>query len=252
MLLRNDSTPGNLQFTDVSIASGLECSGFGWGTTFMDGAANGWLDIAATNGFFGAKGESADQSVYLIHDGGDPAAYSIGTFDVGFGDLYWGSSLIAFDYDRDGDLDLVQTCMDGPLRLLEIRPAEGATPQNYLVVKPRINGRNHFAIGTIVRVLAGGLWSMRLITAGTSYMGQEPAEAFFGLGSEVIADQVKIEWPDGHTTVLSDVDGNQVLLVEHTSVGAIPTISEWGMCVMGVILLLVGSRILAARASPAR
>jgi hypothetical protein len=135
---------------------------------------------------------------------------------VNFADAYWGSCLIALDYDRDGDQDLVQACRGGPLRLLENRQAVGSTWGSWLIVRPRMGGPNRFAIGAVVRTEVGALQQMRLITAGTSYLGQEPAEAFFGLGTGVTSvAQVTVEWPDGTATVLQDVAANQIITVNH-------------------------------------
>jgi hypothetical protein len=55
---------------------------------------------------------------------------------------------------------------------------------------------------------------MRLITAGTSFAGQEPAEAFFGVGTATTVDRVVIEWPDGTSSELTDVAVNQQVRVE--------------------------------------
>lgn len=52
---------------------------------------------------------------------------------------------------------------------------------------------------------------MRLITAGTSYLGQEPAEAFFGLGETAVVDEVTVEWPDGSVSRRTGVTADQVL-----------------------------------------
>jgi len=54
---------------------------------------------------------------------------------------------------------------------------------------------------------------MRIITAGTSFLGQEPAEAFFGLGNAAVVDQLTIEWPDGTTDQRNNVTVNQELTV---------------------------------------
>ena len=80
-----------------------------------------------------------------------------------------------------------------------------------------MKGRNARAIGAVVRVTAGDnkdkTTMMRVLTAGTSFLGQEPAEAFFGLGRATVADRVVIEWPDNRTTELTDVTADQVLTV---------------------------------------
>ena len=214
LLYRNDSQDGSLQFTDVAVAAGVDDTGFGWGTTFLDADNDGLLDLAVTNGYFNSPAID-DQSKFFLNAGGDPTTFTDVSSEVGFDDTLWGSSLIALDFDRDGDLDLVQTCAQGgPLRLLENQRSIEAAANNFLVIQPRMAGPNHRAIGAVVRVNAGGLTMTRLISAGTSLMGQEPAEAVFGLGTASAADTVTIKWPNGSETELHDVAANQVLTVE--------------------------------------
>ena len=123
--------------------------------------------------------------------------------------------LLAADFDLDGDLDLVQTCADGgPLRVLDNQQSPDAT-NGYLLVRPRMTGANQRAIGAVVEITAGTLTMTRLITAGTSFLSQEPAEAFFGLGAATIVDTVTVRWPGGGTTTLQNVAANQVLDVCH-------------------------------------
>lgn len=81
-----------------------------------------------------------------------------------------------------------------------------------------MEGANHRAIGAIVRVEAGPLSLMRLISAGTSYFGQEPAEAFFGLGSETVVDRITVEWPDGTVELHTQIGENPIAVDQHLSV----------------------------------
>lgn len=78
-----------------------------------------------------------------------------------------------------------------------------------------MDGPNHDAIGAIVRVIAGDLSMMRLISAGTSYVAQEPAEAFFGLGSNTIVDLVTIEWPGGDRTEVRNLQADASYTISH-------------------------------------
>jgi hypothetical protein len=210
-LFRNDTSGGVLSFTEVAREVGVSHGGWGWGNTFFDANNDGWLDIAATNGFMDANFRH-DVSRFWINKGGPRPTFHLIAKAVGFNDSYWGSCVVAFDYDRDGDLDLAQTCVDGYFRVLENNPT--GKRGGYLVVQPRMDGPNHFAVGAVVRVRAGGLNMMRLITAGTSFLGQEPFESFFGLGDAAVADSVTVEFPDGRRTVLTDVRANQIIQVE--------------------------------------
>lgn len=208
-LFRNDSAGDTLSFTEVAQDLGCDQGYWGWGTTFLDSNNDGWLDIAATNGWTGTW--LTDPSVFYLSSGGPDVTFSESSVEVGFDDTYWGSGLVAFDLERDGDLDLFQTCIwGGPTRLLESSLNGADVDNHYLVIKPRMDGPNHRAIGATVRVSAGGLDMMRYISAGTSFLSQEPAEAFFGLGAAAIADSVTIEWPDGTETTWTNVVADRV------------------------------------------
>jgi hypothetical protein len=193
VLLRNDTVAGALDFAEVSEAMGVDNGHFGWGTS--DGLE--------------------DPSRFFENPGGGSPFADVSTA-AGFDDTNWGSALVAADFDRDGDLDMVQACMETEiaprLRLLENQRPVGAG--NYLVVKPRAAGPNRFAVGALVRAHVDGRTMLRRISAGTSYMGQEPMEAFFGVGAASVVEWVTIDWPDGSRTTLTDVAANQELTVD--------------------------------------
>ncbi len=221
VLYRNDSRGEILRFIRATSIANVAAGGFGWGCTFFDANNDGWLDLAATNGFFNGPG-TADSSRFWLNNGQEPVRFLNKSGAVGFDDTYWGSALVAADYDRDGDLDLIQACNgSGPsqslLRVLENRRFGPSASNNYLVIKPRISGPNHRAIGAIVHAQVGQNSMLRPISAGTSAFGQEPAEAFFGVGRATVVDRVVVDWPDGTETVLHNVPANQELLIEHRS-----------------------------------
>ena len=86
------------------------------------------------------------------------------------------------------------------------------------------------AIGAVVRIVANGVTQIRLITAGTSYLGQEPAEAFFGIGTATLVNTLTVDWPDGTQDVLADVNANQVLTVQQTGPPAIVSFLYRAFC----------------------
>ena len=213
-LNNNWSTTNTLAFTEISNSLGIGASGWDWGTTFFDANNNGWLDLAITNGY-NEQDWGADQS--RIWQNVDGLAFSDISITTGFNDTKSAATLLAFDMDRDGDLDLLQSIKEVgdkyPILLYQ-NDTNTLTDTNYIVIKPRMNGTNHFAIGAVVKIqYNNGMTGMRLITAGTSYYGQEPAEAFFGLSDNTNIDEVRIEWPDNTTTVVEDVAANQVITI---------------------------------------
>ncbi len=211
VLYRNDSNAGVPLFTERAVEAGVDDGRWGWGATFFDANHDGWLDLATTNGYRNPSWADDQSKMWLSRGGADPIFTDVSSV-VGFNDTYWGAALVAFDCERDGDLDLLQTCNNGdPLRLLE--NVRSGRPRSWLVVQPRIDGANHFAVHARVRVTADGMTQTREIGAGMSFLGQEPFEAHFGLPRSVGFADVLVIWPDGTTTELRRVARNQVLTV---------------------------------------
>jgi len=216
---RNDSTGQDLVFTEIAESIGVWQGYWGWGTTFLDVDNDGWEDLAVTNGKNTGQWIS-DPSLFYYNEGGNPVSFSDRSESVGFDDTIIASGLIAFDFDRDGDLDLLQTGQDtGAAQLYQNDQGQAASGNRYLVVRPRMNGPNHFAIGAEVIVTAGSKQMMRVIKTGTSMAGQEPAEAFFGLGDQQTVDQVLIKWPDGSQSTVSNIGAGQIITVEQQESG---------------------------------
>lgn len=211
-LLKNGLNAGSFVFQEKAKELEIEAGGWGWGTTFLDADNDGFLDLAATNGW--------------VTDFTDPSKLwkntGIGFEDIsevsGFNDTLQATTLISFDMDRDGDLDMAQTLKDNPnqtlpFRLLENKWNESANPGNYLVIKPRMAGSNHWAIGATVKIETSNGAQTRPITAGISFYGQEPAEAHFGLGELDQVDKVTIVWPGGASSSVSNISANQVITI---------------------------------------
>jgi hypothetical protein len=224
-LFRNDSQGDELLFTRQAQTLGVKNGGWGWGCIFFDADNDTDLDLAATNGWFAPNvNHNSDPSVFFRNDmdGGDEPSFTEVGAAVGFGDTEWGSCVVAVDYDRDGDLDLIQTRNGSgshphSLKILESNASDD-TANNWLCVRPRMTGSTNFhAIGAVVEIEVDGQIYKRLISAGTSFQGQEPAEAFFGLGDATVVDRVTVHWPNGNTTEVNDVASHQVLGMETLS-----------------------------------
>lgn len=222
-------------FVDQSVSAGVAGNqfGWGWGTTFQDMDRDGWVDLLVTNGF----NSCTDQPRMMINDG---TPMSIGFTEQASDALNRverGSTIIGADFDRDGDIDLAHTimmvegtgCAVAAVHLLDNQQDVGAVAPSWLTVRPRMAGPNTHAIGARVRVeLTGGLQDLdmiRVLKAGVSMGGQEPAEAHFGLGADIRMNdllRITITWPDGSTpTVIEGTAGalaNQVLHVGPCSV----------------------------------
>ncbi len=220
LLLKNNlSLTGYLAFSEEASDLGVGQGGWGWGATLFDANNDGWLDIATTNGW-DLPFEVIDTSKFWVrqpysrfHDISD---------SVGFNDNENATTLISFDWDLDGYLDMAQTIKGftdarQALRLFRNEP-DTSVDGNYLVIKPRMTGKNVFAIGATVKVHTEEAILLRPIHAGTSFYGQEPAEAHFGLKDAQAVSKVEIVWPGGAVSSWDNIDANQVITLMDTGV----------------------------------
>jgi len=105
-LYRND---GNGRFTDITLQAGVCCSEdgkpqSGMGTDAGDLDGDGWQDLFVTN--------LSNETNEFYRNLGGKGLFSIDTYPAGLGEVSllmtgWGTDL--FDYDNDGDLDIVVT-----------------------------------------------------------------------------------------------------------------------------------------------
>jgi hypothetical protein len=114
-------------------------------------------------------------------------------------------AVIPFDYDRDGDQDLLITQVAYTTMLLENRTPPGRS------ITVDLGGGGAAAPGSRVKVTAGSRVVTQIVLAGGSYLAGPPLEAVFGLGPAAAADEVRVTWADGRETVLTDVAAGSIV-----------------------------------------
>ena len=130
-------------------------------------------------------------------------------------DLF-GSGLLAFDLDNDGDLDLLTTDASRRPALFEnISPA--AQNGHWLIVETQGAFSNRDGVGAEIRVLAGGSTQRRSILASSSFFSGPPKNAHFGLGTESLARSITIKWPSGIVRRLHHVPADQSIVAYELS-----------------------------------
>jgi enediyne biosynthesis protein E4 len=203
--VRPDPTTG-ARFVDRAVGAGVSDTGWGWGTAFFDADLDGRLDLFAAQGmkeFIGATSEplrDARAKLFLGTDAGGFAETEGTGCDVA-GDQ---RAVIPFDYDRDGDEDLLVTQVGLHAMLIENR-TQGRS------ITVDLSGGGAAAPGSRVSVTAGGRTVTRIVLAGGSYLAGPPMEAVFGLGEATSADNVRVAWSSGRTTEVRDVAAGTVL-----------------------------------------
>jgi enediyne biosynthesis protein E4 len=201
---------GGRQLLDVTDLLGLRDGGWAWGTAFMDLEHDGDLDLVLTAGW---PSTSFHADPVRIWRNDDPLApWPDRAMALGVAFARQGRGLVPFDYDRDGDLDLLVVSNTELPALYRNDMASG----HWLVVEIEGLPPNTRALGAKVRVqaVAGGPWQVRQIGVGSHFFGQQEFAAHFGLGDAASVHRVEVHWPaTGQTQVLEGVARDQRLRV---------------------------------------
>jgi hypothetical protein len=190
----------------------------GWGNHWFDGDNDGRLDWAVANGH-------AVDNMGLV-DPAQPYAHPAQLFHHE-GELFReigaracpalarpiaGRGLAVGDYDNDGRADLLITNAEGEPLLLH---NESATHNHWLRVALIGRRSNHSAVGARVWLTAGNATQMREVTTGGSYLSASDPRLLFGLGSVTRVSRLRVRWPSGRLTTLTDLPvDRQVTLKE--------------------------------------
>ncbi|MFO0827436.1 MAG: FG-GAP-like repeat-containing protein [Phycisphaerales bacterium] len=224
---------GTGSFRQAAAPSGTADGGWGWGVVAGDFDQDGWLDLVEVNGR--DAGEFQLESEYFYHNNGD------GTFfrDPAVSSTFLaaeGRTVVTFDYDHDGDLDLLIYYNAGPLKLyrndstnvgswLEVSFSAGTNP--YVA---------SFGYGVRAVATVGSTQFTRYLDGGNSYLGSSELMLHFGLGNAAIIDQLTITWPRGRTTTLTNVPVNQRLSITAPSLADLDGDGVVGATDLGMML----------------
>ncbi len=128
---------------------------------------------------------------------------------------------VCVDLDRDGDLDIAQNNVGGPVSV----HANRGTLAHRLLVSVRTMGANHFGIGSRVRVTTeSGTQTGQLFTTRGYQSADEPV-LHFGLGADDRVRELTVELGAGERHVFRDLAADRhytVLLPEPSDAPAAP------------------------------
>jgi hypothetical protein len=220
-LYHND---GSGLFRDESLSSGVgsaSLKSLTFGAFFFDYDLDGFLDIFAANGHV-ADDISVlqptlkyEQTPLLFHNNGNGKFEDVSSrlgsalrrAVVGRGAAYG-------DFDNDGDLDLLLTTNNGPVRLLR---NDNGNKNDMLRIKTVGTRSNRDGIGARVTLTTSkNVRQFAMVKSGSSYLSQSELPLTFGLGKPEEGRTVKLEirWPSGHEDSISNVKPNQFITIQ--------------------------------------
>ena len=129
-----------------------------------------------------------------------------------------GRGLAVWDYDRDGDPDLILKNRNGPQ--LRVWRNDFAGDAARLTVRLRGKAPNTQAIGARVTIEAGERSRFKEVTAGSGFLSQSSRRLFFGCGAASTVDRLTVRWPSGRTDVHEGLKADATYLLVEGDTGA--------------------------------
>jgi enediyne biosynthesis protein E4 len=118
------------------------------------------------------------------------------------------------DIDNDGDLDLLLTTSNGPVRLLR---NDNGNQNDMLRIKTIGTRSNRDGIGTrVILTTSTGQRMDEMVKSGSSYLSQSELPLTFGLGKPDPDKLISLEirWPSGHKDTISNIHPDQFITVK--------------------------------------
>ena len=187
----------------------------GWGIAALDYDNDGWVDLVAVGETFAGEGRIA-----LLRNEG-PASFRDVTQETGLDKivLHDPRSVIAFDYDGDGSMDLLITQNNLPPVLLK---NVGGNKNNWIDLVASGDADSKTAIGTRVELFSGAQKQTFEVPGASGYLGQGPPDIHAGLGAENGADVVRLRWPTGLLQDEMQIPGGKRTPIVETEPGDSP------------------------------
>jgi hypothetical protein len=188
---------GDGLFTDITETSGIAgpFAGKGeWGAALFDYDNDSDLDIFSANG---TAEELILQYPLLLENNGKGHFMNIGKeHSEYFSKKRSGRTIATFDYDNDGDLDLIVSHIDleATASLLE---NDGGNKNNWIGFS--LNGKNGVstAIAAKVTVYSGNKKIVRINQRANSYMSYNDPRMLVGIGKNKSIELVEVVWNNG-------------------------------------------------------
>lgn len=214
---------GNRNFTNTAIERGVRDGHWAWGASFLDFDNDGFLDIVSTNGFDSPSttldDEYGNDNMQLFHNQGEGMSNKMIDVALERGMKFYGlgRGLLIFDFDNDGDEDIVVAANVGPPKLFENKIGNKNSWLRVRVFHKCLTKASKLCDSYGARVLVTsklGKNQTSMIGSKTHFLGQSEIIAHFGLGTSNETVAVDVYWPTSKKRMtLNDVAVNQVLRI---------------------------------------
>lgn len=217
---------GDGSFSEIANYSGVAATDWSWGGLIFDADNDGLSDLYVCNGinhdvtnqdfidFFAddviqkmvLTGKKEDIENVLTKMASAPipnnAFKNEGNLKFSDADKRWGFEQPSFsngaaygDLDNDGDLDLIVNNVNEPAFVYKNNTNE-QTKNHYISVLLKGKAKNTYAVGSTVKVFAGGNILTREVIPSRGFQSSVDYKNIIGLGTTNKIDSMIIVWPD--------------------------------------------------------
>ncbi len=205
---------GDAEFDDVTAASGMARNTrfVGWGCMFFDHDLDGWLDLLLVNGHVFPEVDRLnlpikyrDRAILYRNNGRGGFVDVSESFGPAVLENHSARGLAVGDLDNDGSLEVLINNQNEPPSLW--KQSSGG---NWILLD-----LGSAAMGTKVRLTAGGRAQVQEVRSGGSYLSQSDLRLHFGLGTAKVIDRIEVQWPGTGqpVQVLEKITAGQVLKI---------------------------------------
>jgi len=204
---------GNGVFVDITETSGIAgpIAGKGsWGAVLFDYDNDGDLDLVAANG---TAEELVLKYPLLLENDGKGHFKNVGQErGAYFSTKRSGRGLAVWDFDNDGDLDIIVSHVDQQATAALLRN-DGGNTKHWLGLTLKGKDGPASAIGAKVTITAGEKKQVLINQWATSYISNNDPRLHIGLGQQKQIDLLEIAWSDGKKEVYRDIPGNRYITI---------------------------------------
>ncbi len=225
---------GDRKFLPLAVSRGVAYGGWAWGSVFFDFDNDGDLDIVLTNenDFVPVEGTTTftkEEGHLKLWENSGAAYFTEVSKDQKVNISGNGGTVVSFDFDNDGDLDLFATHQfTNPLLLRNNNPVDN----HWIRISLRGTLSNRDGIGACITLQTeeGGPEQVAEYNPTNAYRAQLEPVVHFGLGEEADrVHRVSIKWPSGIVQQIYDLPTDQHITVteegEISSLGEAPIIT---------------------------
>ena len=204
---------GNGLFEDITASSGVQgpLAGKGsWGAALFDYDNDGDLDIVAANGI--AEELILSYPLLLENDGKGHFRDTGKEHGAYFGIKRSGRGMAVWDYDNDGDLDIIISHVDLKATAALLRN-DGGNSNHWLGITLKGANGPSAAICARIVVMAGGKKQTHINQWATSYLSNNDPRMHIGLGQAARVDQLEVFWSDGTSETFRNIKADSYITI---------------------------------------